>query len=1250
MVEPQTYSPIRGWPYTRKASYIGEIRDWQGEYETNTDVIEAEVQSIIPEDITLAVMITTSTTPVENAAAYNAVYAHAKTLSPTDTDRISIRVPHGLYDFGATGCTADTDWIDIVGDQMAVRGDWSLRPDFDDVTRAGVRFIADPGVVALTITANDAVIRGVDTAHSTPGAGYTCVRSGSSVLDRGITLLGCSFTDDGINFATHGTYKVFECHSEKGFSGSAMGQFHRCSAAGGRSFDVLNGAVNLYADSCLIDYEAGGTLDAVLYGAVFNDCRFFGDNVFGMNVADSGADNPSTKFKDCHFNCDSVGGVVDYYNLAKFDGCDFNLTAPLLVGVNGRVAHGILVCTGANAHAVYLSSGSILQGDILINDGANGVAGDPSPGTIQEIVGCSIKSTGAAINSTVPYAGSNTLNGTWVGKGDLTGVDHIDMSLTPASTVHTPGRLRWNPVDNTLDIDSDIDGVSIQVNQETLIKVYNDTGDLIPDGSVVYSVGVFGERPSVAMALSDSHETAPRDIAIATMDIPDGTYGMCVELVGKVRGLDTSGLALGEIWLSDTIPGAVTSTKPAFPSYQSSVGGCLKVDGADGVIQARLDGNNPLVTVLNAWNGCIRETFEFPITSNGSVITGTLQRVGGGDLTLIFTDGLSTFDCTPPATIALTPGTDTNPGNNFVYILKSTKALTLSTAGWPVEEHAKISDSFLKSAATTQTDNAITNQFHNNHVQNVDGIGLVQEIADNLRDSASYISPGIDLTVDIQAGPTPDDVYIALTSGKVRQLRLQTFGAFDLEAAGNILVINDSVSPFKPIANLNAILLDAAGASFNGNGFSLVVGVVCNSRSEPNQVFINLPSDSYSTPSDALADSQKFANYTAPAAFGGKAILAWKIDFELNIPGNAWTLLGTTDLRGSPFSNAAGGGGPGGGGATSWTALTDTPSSFIGQGGKPVVVGLGETALEFGPILNLENGAGANTVQTANSSNVVASEGSTALGFDHDLSNVGSDYGAAMGRGHTILSSYATGLGFNCTLANQYALAGGDSSSNSGRFSIIWGQSVSNAAPHSFGVGQAVNMAPAASHSVAAGDAHDVDNLCTLTVGGKNNNYADYSVVHGHYAKAEWLGSHVFSGGTLSGTIRGRNQAATAPLIRLTTDATQVPMYLDGSSAELVLENNAHYVARLHLIAASSLGVKYWNIGAAFYAFGGVAQIANTSLGDVPDPVGSTIGLSAGLGVSGLNARVLITGRAAENWEWSGHLTVAKTYGAYDPE
>ena len=98
------------------------------------------------------------------------------------------------------------------------------------------------------------------------------------------------------------------------------------------------------------------------------------------------------------------------------------------------------------------------------------------------------------------------------------------------------------------------------------------------------------------------------------------------------------------------------------------------------------------------FQGSFQETFDALVTSNGTVVTMSLEQSGGGDLTMQFSDGLHTLDCTPVSTITLTAGSDTAPQVNYIYIPQSTKLLTKSTSDWPSTEHIKVGFFFVQSA------------------------------------------------------------------------------------------------------------------------------------------------------------------------------------------------------------------------------------------------------------------------------------------------------------------------------------------------------------------------------------------------------------------------------------------------------------------------------------------------------------------------------------------------------------------------
>ena len=257
------------------------------------------------------------------------------------------------------------------------------------------------------------------------------------------------------------------------------------------------------------------------------------------------------------------------------------------------------------------------------------------------------------------------------------------------------GFIEWNAEEYTMDIETGL-GATIQIGQEMVMLYYNDTGVPISNGSVLHPFGgtsVSGVIvPTMELADASLFEKSQGTLTIATHNVLNGELGLSTRF-GKVRGLNTSGLGAGaQIWLSATIPGAITDIKPEFPNYQISLGGTLNSEVApNGEIFCSITTSVEDVTT-NFWNGIFLETFSFSITSNETTITGSLLPSNGHpDMTMNFSDGLSVIDTSPAATIVLTAGTDTNPQSNYIYIPKSTKVLTVSTSGFPTEEHIKVS-------------------------------------------------------------------------------------------------------------------------------------------------------------------------------------------------------------------------------------------------------------------------------------------------------------------------------------------------------------------------------------------------------------------------------------------------------------------------------------------------------------------------------------------------------------------------------
>jgi hypothetical protein len=531
------------------------------------------------------------------------------------------------------------------------------------------------------------------------------------------------------------------------------------------------------------------------------------------------------------------------------------------------------------------------------------------------------------------------------GVGEL-GVDRLQYDISHTPPTEPEGQIWWNTTDKTLNIATGL-GPVLQPGQETYVLVYNGTGSQIDNGTPVYPVGAVAGRPSVAKANAETHVKILGVVIVTTMDIPNGTVGIATDF-GKVRGVDTDSFNVGDTLWVDTTDGAMTNVKPEFPAYAIQLGGVTVKDPSDGEIIVDVKGQ-PDDTVINFWNGIFRETIDFTVSSNGTVVTGSLSPENGhDDMTMMFSDGFTMLTTTPPATIVLIAGTDTNPQANYVYIPISTKVLTVSTSDWPTTEHIKVAEIGLRSASATQIEGAFRNQNWNDHIEDTTSFqGHMSHIVEAIRNkiAATWWS-GAEGTMTINTGPTPDDVFVSVTGGEVYQLHRQAYPAQDMSTGDPIFVVNHNTTPYSKVTNLNTQLLDANGNSLNDSSFSFVVWGVQNRAGETSHLMVNLPSGSYAYtfPERAVSDANNFSVYDIPRDFQGVGFLIAR--FTCTYKNDVWTLEDTQDLRGY-IPNTTAGGGASGGGVTTLLGLTDTPSTYSGHSLKALRVNAGETAVEF---------------------------------------------------------------------------------------------------------------------------------------------------------------------------------------------------------------------------------------------------------------------------------------------------------------
>ena len=329
-----------------------------------------------------------------------------------------------------------------------------------------------------------------------------------------------------------------------------------------------------------------------------------------------------------------------------------------------------------------------------------------------------------------------------------------------------------------------------------------------------------------------------------------------------------------------------------------------------GSIAGLTDDDHPHYLLRTIANGSFKETFDATVASNGTVVTMSLEKSGTGDLIMQFSDGLTTLDCTPAATIALTAGSDASPQANWIYIPQSTKVLTLSTSAWPSAEHIKVGFFFVQSAASVQTaGGVIINQNWNDHLAGTDSQGHLLHIAEKLRLLNATYFDGIDgngttgyLTI------TAGNVEFKSTAGHIYQLHKGTFSALDTSGGDTVHVKNWSGDAYHAITNLHDITADSGGNAIGNNKyFNLVMWGIQNKAGEHQTVLINLPSGFYNTQADAESDVSRYDDFTIPREFNIDSSVGFLICLITIKMGSTWTHMSTVDLRGTTPQTASGG-------------------------------------------------------------------------------------------------------------------------------------------------------------------------------------------------------------------------------------------------------------------------------------------------------------------------------------------------------
>ena len=149
-------------------------------------------------------------------------------------------------------------------------------------------------------------------------------------------------------------------------------------------------------------------------------------------------------------------------------------------------------------------------------------------------------------------------------------------------------------------------------------NVFNETGSPIPKMTAVYINGGQGDQPTISLAQANSESTSSKTYGLTAETISNMSAGKVI-VFGSLTGLDTdqfnptapTGNVNGvTLYLSPTVAGGLTTTKPAAPNHMVSIGTIIRTHQNEGIIEVRVQNGFELEELHNvAISGVVNRQF-----------------------------------------------------------------------------------------------------------------------------------------------------------------------------------------------------------------------------------------------------------------------------------------------------------------------------------------------------------------------------------------------------------------------------------------------------------------------------------------------------------------------------------------------------------------------------------------------------------------------------------------------------------------
>ena len=496
-------------------------------------------------------------------------------------------------------------------------------------------------------------------------------------------------------------------------------------------------------------------------------------------------------------------------------------------------------------------------------------------------------------------------------------VNHIDFATDQTANIFENGRLIYNSILDNLVFRNSRENTSLDIGREGGPRGYNGTGSTILNGGVVILSGNINDVRTIACANAKWDSTANGVIAFATEDIAAGDTGEVRQWgeMNSIADTNASGYDGIETIYLDTVDCQYRITPLTTPFWNVSLGAAAKLNDSVVDINIQMNVTSKITGVTNIFNGAIYESHTIQAYSDGSNSFLILKNTNPW-LTLFFSSSPSIF--TIPDTVQLTSGSDASPTRNYVYIPQSTKALTVSTVGFPSSgQYVPVADIMVQSAFDANINGLYKVHAWTDHLFDAQGMGHLSHINFWIRNQYAGYIDGLVLTSSIGTnGAGRDTIKQAYSSGEGLQLHTHNIPAFDLQGSDTALIINDEVTAYTKITNAGDITTDTQGNSLLSNNtyWSFVNWIVISEDSADCQWMINKPAGSYTSTAGAITDINSSSVYSIPKEYKGVGILTSRVTVRYQTAGSGtFTIVDVQDLRDlTPATAASAAGGDGG--------------------------------------------------------------------------------------------------------------------------------------------------------------------------------------------------------------------------------------------------------------------------------------------------------------------------------------------------